>query len=43
MFQPFATTTIVFIVIGMRGETNNKLELLVANRSSLKDIQIISF
>ncbi len=43
MLQPFATTTIVFVVIGMHGKIGNKFELLVANRSELEDIQIISF
>jgi hypothetical protein len=43
MFQPFVITTIVFTIIGMRGEIDNKFELLVVNRSSLKYIQIVSF
>jgi hypothetical protein len=43
MLQPFATTTIAFIVIGMHGEIDSKFELLVANRSSPKDIQIVIF
>jgi hypothetical protein len=43
MLQPFATTTIVFVVIGVHGKIGNKFELLVANRSKPKDIQIISF
>ncbi len=43
MLQPFATTTIVFVVIGVRVDIDSKFELLVANRSSQKDIQIISF
>jgi hypothetical protein len=43
MFQPFAITTIVFVVIKVRGEIDSKFELLVANRSNLEDIQIVSF
>ncbi len=43
MFQPFATTTIFFFVIGMCGEIDGKFELLVANGSSPEDIQIVSF
>jgi hypothetical protein len=43
MIQPFATTTIAFVVIGMRGEIDNKFELLVADGSSPEDIQIVSF
>jgi hypothetical protein len=43
MLQPFVITTIVFIVIGVRGEIDNKFELLVANKSSLDYIQIVSF
>jgi len=43
VFQPFATTTIDFVVIRMHGEIYNKFHLLVANRSSLEDIQIVIF
>ncbi len=43
MMQPFATTTIVFIVIRMHGEIDNKFELLIIDESSPKDIQIVSF
>jgi hypothetical protein len=43
MFQPFATTTIVFVVIGVCGEIDSKFELLVVNGSSPEDIQIVSF
>jgi hypothetical protein len=43
MFQPFPTTTIVFVVIGMCGEIDSKFELLVVNWSSQEDIQIVSF
>ncbi len=43
MLQPFATITIVFVVIGVRGEIDNKFELLVVDESSLEDIQIVRF
>jgi hypothetical protein len=43
MLQPFATTTIAFVVIGVRGEIDNKVELLVIDGNNLKDIQIVSF
>jgi hypothetical protein len=43
MLQPFVTTTIFFVVIGVRGEIDNKFELLVVAKSSLKDIQIVRF
>jgi hypothetical protein len=43
MLEPFAITTISFVVIGVCGEIDNKFELLVADRSSPKDIQIVSF
>jgi len=43
MLQPFATTTIAFVVIGVRGEIDSKFELPVTNGSSLEDIQIVSF
>jgi hypothetical protein len=43
MFQPFTITTIVFVVIKVRGEIDSKFELLVANGSNLEDIQIVSF
>ncbi len=33
MLQPFATTTIIFVVIGLHGKIDNKFELLVADRS----------
>jgi hypothetical protein len=42
MFQPFATTTIVFVVIGVCGEIDSNFELLVLDGSSPKDIQIVS-
>jgi hypothetical protein len=43
MFQPFVTTTIAFTIIGMHGKIDSKFELLVANKSNPKDIQIVSF
>jgi hypothetical protein len=43
MLQPFIITTIVFIVIGMRGEIDNKFEQLIANMNNLENIQIVSF
>ncbi len=43
MFQPFATTTIAFVVIGVCGEIDSKFELLVTDGSNLEDIQIVSF
>jgi len=43
MLQPFVTTTIAFVVIGVRGEIYSKFELLVDDGSSLEDIQIVSF
>jgi len=43
VFQPFATTTIDFVVIRVHGEINNKSNILVADRSSPEDIQIVSF
>jgi hypothetical protein len=42
MIQPFVTTTIVFVVIGVHGEIDIKFELLVVDRSNPKDIQIVS-
>jgi hypothetical protein len=43
MLQPFATTIIAFVVIEVHGEIDNKFELLIADGSSPKDIQIGSF
>jgi hypothetical protein len=43
VFQPFATTTIVFVVIGVCDEIDSKFELLVADGKNPKDIQIVSF
>ncbi len=41
MLQPYATT-IAFVGINVHGEINGKFELLVANGTSLEDIQIVS-
>jgi hypothetical protein len=38
MLQPFVTTTITFVVIGMCGEINGKFEFLVVDGTSPKDI-----
>ncbi len=43
MFQPFATTIIAFVVIGVHDEIDNKFELLVVDRNNPKDIEIVSF
>ncbi len=43
MLQSFVITTILFTVIGVHGEIDNKFELLVANENNLKYIQIVSF
>lgn len=43
MLQPFATTTIVFAIIGVRSKIDNKFELLVVDGSSPEDIQIVDF
>jgi hypothetical protein len=43
MLQPFAITTIAFIVFGIHGEIDSKFELMVVNRSNPKDIQVVSF
>jgi hypothetical protein len=42
MLQPFAKTTIDFVVIGVHGDIDSKFELLVVDESSSKGIQIIS-
>jgi hypothetical protein len=41
MLQPF-TTTIAFAIIGVCGEIDGKFELLVANGTSPKGIQIMN-
>jgi hypothetical protein len=38
MLQPFVTTTIAFVVIGVHGEINKIFELLVVDRNNLEDI-----
>ena len=42
MLQPFVTSTIVVTVIGVRGEVDQKFELLVAYRHDAEDIQVVS-
>ena len=42
MLQPFATSTLVGTVIGVRGKVNQKFELLVANGHDAEDIQVVS-
>ena len=42
MLQPFATSTLVDTVIGVRGEINKKIELLVADGHDVEDIQVVS-
>ena len=42
MLQPFASTTLAFVVIGLCDEIGQeKLELLVVDGSSPEDIQIV--
>jgi hypothetical protein len=36
MFQPFTTIVIIFYVIGVRGEIDNKFELLVVDKINSK-------
>jgi hypothetical protein len=43
MFQPFVTTTIVFVVIEVCGEIDSKFELLVVDGNNPKNIQIVGF
>ncbi len=43
MLQPFATTTITFVIIGVCGEIDSKFELLVADGNNPENIQIVSF
>lgn len=43
MLQPFATTIIVFAIIGVCSEIDNKFELLVVDGSSTEDVQIVDF
>jgi hypothetical protein len=42
MLQPFATYTFVVTVIGVRGEVDQKFELLVADGHDVEDIQVVS-
>ena len=42
MLQPFATSTLVVTVIGVRGEVDQKFELLVADGHDAEDIQVVS-
>jgi hypothetical protein len=42
MLQPFITTTITFVIIGVHGEIDGKFELLVVDETSLEDIHIVS-
>jgi hypothetical protein len=42
MLQPFVTYTLVVTVIGVRGEVDQKFELLVADRHDVEDIQVVS-
>jgi hypothetical protein len=42
MLQPFATYTLVVTVIDVRGEVDQKFELLVADGDDVKDIQVVS-
>jgi hypothetical protein len=42
ILQPFATSTLVVNVIGVRGEVDQKFELLVADGHDAKDIQVVS-
>jgi hypothetical protein len=40
MLQPFTTTTIAFIVIGVHGEIDGKFEMFVANGTSPKTFRL---
>jgi len=42
ILQPFVTITITFAIIGVHGEIDGKFELLVADGTSLEDIQIVN-
>ena len=42
MLQPFVTSTLVVTVIGVRGEVDQKFELLVADGHDAEDIQVVS-
>jgi len=40
MLQPFTTTTIAFDVIGVRGEIDNKFELLIVDKIVQKTFKL---
>ena len=42
MLQPFATSTLVVTVIGVRGEVYQKFELPVVDGHDAEDIQVVS-
>ena len=42
MLQPFATSTLVVTVIGVRGEVYQKFELHVVDGHDAEDIQVVS-
>ena len=42
MLQPFAISTLVVTVIGVRGEVDQKIELLVVDGHDVGDIQVVS-
>ena len=42
MLQPFATSTLAVTVIGVRGEVDQKFEILVADGYDAEDIQVVS-
>jgi hypothetical protein len=42
MFQSFATSTLDVTVIGMRGDVDQKFELLVADGHDVEDIKVVS-
>ena len=42
MLQPFATSTLAITVIGVRGEVDQKFELLVVDIHDAEDIQVVS-
>ena len=42
MLQLFVTSTLVVTVIGVRGEVDKKLDLLVVDGHDVEDIQVVS-
>ena len=42
MLLPFATSTLVVTVIGVRGEVDQKFKLLVVDGHDVEDIQVVS-